>query len=66
MDGLIVRLYESQRRRGEVLLQAGFALRSAWRTDLVEGNETALPVEGTTIQLEIKPFEIITLRLQVS
>ncbi|MEA3310047.1 MAG: glycosyl hydrolase-related protein, partial [Chloroflexota bacterium] len=32
--GVIVRLYESQRRRGKVTLDAGFPLREVWRTNL--------------------------------
>ncbi len=63
--GLIVRLYESQRRRGMVTLQAGFPLTAVWRTNLLEENqEELLVVEEDKVQLAIRPFQIITLRLQ--
>lgn len=62
-QGLIVRLYESQRRRGPVTLTAGFPLARAWRTDLLEQNQEALDVAGREVRFEIKPYEIVTLRL---
>jgi alpha-mannosidase len=63
-DGVIVRLYESQRQRGPVTLTAGFNLGDAWRTDLLEQNQTALATDGGRVQLFVKPYEIVTLRLR--
>ena len=62
-DGLIVRLYECERRRGPVVLRAGFPLRAAWRANLLEENEAALVVDDGAVQLETRPFQVITLRL---
>jgi len=62
-NGLIVRLYESQRRRGQVRLQLGFKLGSAWRTNLLEENQAALTPDGNTLNLSVRPYEIVTLRL---
>jgi alpha-mannosidase len=62
-NGIIVRLYESQRKRGPVHLHAGFAIESAWETNLLEENEAALPVENDSIQLDLRPYQIMTLRL---
>ncbi len=62
-DGVIVRLYESQRQRGLVTLQTGFPLKAAWRTSLLEDNDEALSVEGNSIELTVRPYEIINLRL---
>lgn len=62
-QGLIVRLYESQRRRGPVTLTAGFPLAQVWRTNLLEQNQEALDVAGREVTLDIKPYEIVTLRL---
>jgi alpha-mannosidase len=61
--GVIVRLYESQRRRGSVTLTAAFPVAEAWRTNLLEENETPLEVAGRGVSLAIKPFEIVTVRL---
>lgn len=64
-DGIIVRLYESQRRRGPVILSTGFPLRGAWRTNLLEVNDMAVGIgdDGRSLLLHVRPFEIITLRL---
>ncbi|MFO7633639.1 MAG: glycoside hydrolase family 38 C-terminal domain-containing protein, partial [Caldilinea sp.] len=62
-NGVIVRLYETQRRRGVITLKAGFPIRKAARTNLLEEEKLALPVEGDVVRYEIRPFEIVTLRL---
>ena len=62
-DGLIVRLYECERRRGPAALRVGFPLRAAWRTNLLEENEAALVVDDGAVQLDVRPFQVITLRL---
>jgi len=62
-NGLIVRLYESQRRRGQVRLHLGFKLGTAWRTNLLEENQAALTPDGNTLTLSVRPYEIVTLRL---
>ncbi len=62
-DGLIVRLYESQRQRGPVALRSGFPLAAAWRTNLLEENQEALAVDEDEVQFNSRPFQIITLRL---
>jgi alpha-mannosidase len=61
--GLIIRLYESQRKRGAVRLSTGFSLAAAWETNLLEENQRALDVEGNGLTLQVRPFQIITLRL---
>ena len=63
-DGVIVRLYESQRKRGPVQVHAGFAVQAAWETNLLEENETALRVENDSIHFDLKPYQIMTLRLK--
>jgi alpha-mannosidase len=62
-NGIIVRLYESQRRRGPIKVQTGFAVHSAWETNLLEENESQLDVENDTIQLTLRPYQIMTMRL---
>jgi alpha-mannosidase len=62
-DGLIVRLYESQRRRGQARLHLGFNLGGAWRTNLLEENQEELTLDGNTLTLSVRPYEIVTLRL---
>ena len=61
--GIIVRFYESQRRRDFVTLTTGFELRQAWYTNLLEENKTEVNVQDNTLNLFVKPYEIVTLRL---
>ncbi len=62
-NGVIVRLYETQRRRGEVTLTAGFPLAAAWRANLLEEVQESLRCSGPQVTYLIKPYEIVTLRL---
>ena len=63
-NGVIVRLYESQRQRGEVTLHAGFDLASAWRVNLLEEEQEKLALSsGNQVTFFVKPYEIVTLRL---
>ena len=63
-NGIIVRLYESQRKRGQVKIIAGFGLEAAWTTNLLEENETALSVENDSVILDLNPYQIVTLRMK--
>ncbi|MCE7980050.1 MAG: alpha-mannosidase [Caldilinea sp. CFX5] len=63
---LIVRLYECQRRRGPITLRAGFDLAAAWRTNLLEEKEEALPSTKRSVTLPVHPYEIVTLRLMAA
>jgi alpha-mannosidase len=63
-NGIIIRLYESQRKRGPVQVKFGFTLESAWETNLLEENESELNVESDSILLYLKPYQIITLRVK--
>ena len=62
-NGLIVRLYECRRTRGQVALAAGFELAAAYRANIMEENQAELEVQGKTVNFFAKPYEIITLRL---
>lgn len=59
-NGIIVRLYETQRKRGSVALTAGFAVASAQRTNLLEETKHEVQVEGEQVLYDIKPYEIVT------
>jgi alpha-mannosidase len=63
-NGIILRLYESQRKRGQVQVRLGFAVASAWETNLLEENESELSVENDSISLNLKPYQIMTVRLR--
>lgn len=61
--GVIVRLYENERRRGPVTLRAGFAIKDAFRCNLLEEDGDPLTVTNDSVTVNIKPYQIITLRL---
>ncbi len=63
-EGIILRLYESQRKRGPVQIHAGFAVEAAWETNLLEENQFELNVENDAIQLDLRPYQIMTLRVK--
>jgi alpha-mannosidase len=63
-EGIILRLYESQRKRGPVRLVFGAAVKSAWETNLLEEDESELRVDGASILLDLRPYQIMTLRVK--
>ncbi len=65
-DGIIVRLYESHRKRGPVAVRFASAVESAWETNLLEENQAALRVENDSIFLNLKPYQIVTMRVRLA
>ena len=63
-NGIIVRLYESQRKRGQVQVRFGCGVESVWTTNLLEEDESALSVDQDSIILNMKPYQIVTLRVK--
>ena len=61
--GIIVRLYETQRKRGVASLSAAFPFAHAWRTNLLEENQFELEVSGSQVKVPFKPYQIVTLRI---
>jgi alpha-mannosidase len=59
---VIVRLYETQRRRGSITLTTAFPLLAAARTNLLEEEKYALSVDGNSVHYDLRPYEIATLR----
>ncbi len=57
-----MRLYESQRRRGEIMLTTAFDLAAVWRCNLLEENQNEVAAEANRVALTVKPYEIVTLR----
>jgi alpha-mannosidase len=61
-DGVIVRLCEVWGSRGSVRLTLNVPFGSVSRTDLLERDLDAVPHEGSHVDLELRPFELVTLR----
>ena len=63
-QGVILRLYESQRKRGLVVLKFAQPVESAWLTNLLEENQTSLAVNNCLVRLDLKPYQIVNLKLR--
>lgn len=53
-----------ERKRGQVKIQMGWAVESAWETNLLEENESELSVDNDSIHLNLSPYQIMTLRIK--
>ncbi len=62
-NGMIVRLYENHRYRGKMTIQTGFDLAEAYHCNLLEENETGLEITDNSVTLDVRPYQIATLRL---
>jgi len=62
-NGLIVRFYESQRRRGPVTLMSAFPLARVEKVNLLEEFQAELSPQGNQVTLSVRPYEIVSLRL---
>jgi alpha-mannosidase len=63
-QGLIVRLYEAHNQRGSATLSFHAPLRQAHEADMLERPLRELAPEGQRLRVELRPFEVKTLRLQ--
>lgn len=62
---IIVRLYEATNETCECSLRFGFHVKKAWSCDLLENTEREISTDGNGVRLQVKPFEIITLKLEI-
>jgi alpha-mannosidase len=62
---VVVRIAERHGRRGPVTLSALRPIQAAWRVDLLEEGAEAIPVVAGTAALCLRPFEVLTLRLEL-
>lgn len=62
-EGIILRLYESQRRRGQVEIKFSKPVQAAWTTNLLEENLEPMQVKDASIRIDLNPYQIVTLRV---
>ena len=65
-DDVILRLYEPHGARGECKLRFAHGVESAERVNLLEETEGPIEVLDGTVRLEVRPFEVVTLRLRLT
>lgn len=64
-DGIVVRLYESHGSRGKAVLNTSLPVKSAEVTDMLENKQKNIPLENGSVELAMKPFEIVTLKFRL-
>ena len=62
-NGIIIRLYEYQRKRGNVTLITAFPIHKVWRTNILEENQEEIKFNPREISIPYRPYQIITLRI---
>jgi len=63
-DGVILRFFETKGEATEAEVELFKAIRRLTLVDLLEREQSELPFEGNRFRLEVKPFEIVTLKLE--
>ena len=61
-NGFVLRLYETNRQRGEAVISFGIPINKVFLCNLLEANQGELDVMDNSIKLFLHPFEIISLR----
>ena len=62
---VIVRLYESANTMTSCTLHTSLPVKEAWLTNLLEEQRSQIPVENGDIRLQLRGFEIVTLKLKL-
>jgi alpha-mannosidase len=63
---VVIRFYEAEGNQTDARIHLPRAIRSAWRTSLIEENQGSItPNDDGSLSLKIQPWEIATLKLEV-
>ena len=65
-DHVVVRICEVWGSRGPARLTLNLPVVTAWRTDLLERELAEVPLDGRTVILELRPFELVTLKFALA
>lgn len=63
-SGMVLRMYEAYNQRAQVHVTFGFDAKRVTLCDLMEQELEELPLQGNAVTLPVKPFEIITLKVE--
>ena len=63
-DRVILRFFETRGEATEAELRVFKPVKRAWTVNLLEQEAQSLEVDGQTLKLRVKPFEIVTLKLE--
>lgn len=62
-NGIILRIYDAENKRGRVVLNFGLPLSKVYICDMLENTEEEVAVENNSVALDFSNFEIKTLRV---
>lgn len=66
-NGTIVRVQETAGRKTRLQIASELLrIDSAWRCSLVEDDQDRIPVSAEGVEIDIGPYEVLTLRLKTS
>ena len=65
-DGIVFRMYETYNRRTKARLDFGFNVKRCFVTDLCENKQKEIKLINGGLEIEIKPFEIVTILAEKS
>ena len=63
-DAMILRMYEAYNKKVNTTVTLGFAPKRVTLVDLMENEIEEIPVAGNNFKLPVKPFEIVTVKVQ--
>jgi alpha-mannosidase len=63
-DATVIRLYECKNMRSKTTLTLGFDAKSCYLCDMLENEEKELPVVDGKVKLDVRGFEIVTLKIK--
>ena len=61
-DSIVVRMYEAYNRKSKANIKVGFDFKEVYICDMLENNETKIEADGRIVPVEIKNYEILTLK----
>jgi alpha-mannosidase len=64
-DSIIVRFYEAMGGRGAISLKTSLPVREAYLAGLMEDEIKKLPIKKGSIQFDLQPFEIVTIKFKL-
>jgi alpha-mannosidase len=65
-DGIVIRFYEAEGNSSFAHIKLPLPIRQAWKTNLIEENETPLDVlDNGSIRFPVKAWEIVTIKVAV-
>jgi hypothetical protein len=66
-DGTILRLQDTAGEASNIRIHSPFlTFDRAWRCNLLEDNQAEIKIQGEDLSVPIKPFQVLTLRLQTT